>query len=122
MDPSKTEAGPIRKQSMKLISEKSTLRGNVLIPPSKSHTIRAVTIAGLAHGKSIIHHPLASGDGFAAARAAAMFGAKMNLGGSWEMEGVGGVPGMMQPDGIHPAATAQIKMLDNVWPILEPLL
>lgn len=38
------------------------------------------------------------------------------------LEGVGGVPGMMQPDGIHPAATAQIKMLDNVWPILEPLL
>lgn len=38
------------------------------------------------------------------------------------LEGVGGVPGMMQPDGIHPAATAQVKMLDNVWPILEPLL
>lgn len=38
------------------------------------------------------------------------------------LEGVGGVPGMMQPDGIHPAATAQVKLLDNVWPILEPLL
>ncbi len=108
MDPSKTEAGPIRKQSMKLISEKSTLRGNVLIPPSKSHTIRAVTIAGLAHGKSIIHHPLASGDGFAAARAAAMFGAKMNLGGSWEMEGVGGVPRV--PDNIVDVANSGTTM------------
>ncbi|WP_394558405.1 arylesterase [Aquipseudomonas alcaligenes] len=38
------------------------------------------------------------------------------------LEGVGGVPGMMQPDGIHPAAAAQSKMLDNVWPSLEPLL
>ncbi|WP_043307595.1 arylesterase [Pseudomonas sp. ML96] len=38
------------------------------------------------------------------------------------LDGVGGVPGMMQPDGIHPAAAAQSKMLDNVWPRLEPLL
>lgn len=38
------------------------------------------------------------------------------------LDGVGGVPGMMQPDGIHPAATAQVRMLDNVWSTLEPLL
>ena len=38
------------------------------------------------------------------------------------LEGVGGVPGMMQADGIHPAAAAQAKMLENVWPSLEPLL
>lgn len=77
---------------MRMISEESTLRGEVLIPTSKSHTIRAVTIAGLAHGKSIIRHPLESGDGLAAARAAGMFGAKIDLGGSWVVEGVGGVP------------------------------
>ncbi|MBB4819587.1 acyl-CoA thioesterase-1 [Pseudomonas alcaligenes] len=38
------------------------------------------------------------------------------------LEGVGGVEGMMQADGIHPAASAQGKLLDNVWPTLKPLL
>lgn len=38
------------------------------------------------------------------------------------LEGVGGVPGMMQADGIHPAAAAQQRLLDNVWPSLKPLL
>ncbi len=38
------------------------------------------------------------------------------------LEGAGGVPSMMQPDGIHPAAAAQPVLLDNVWPTLEPLL
>lgn len=31
-------------------------------------------------------------------------------------------PELMQGDGIHPVAKAQSKMLDNVWPDLEPLL
>lgn len=38
------------------------------------------------------------------------------------LEGVGGVEGMMQADGIHPAASAQQKLLENVWPSLQPLL
>lgn len=38
------------------------------------------------------------------------------------LEGVGGVPAMMQADGIHPATVAQPKLLDNVWPALKPLL
>lgn len=38
------------------------------------------------------------------------------------LEGVGGVPGMMQADGIHPTPQAQQRLLDNVWPSLEPLL
>jgi len=38
------------------------------------------------------------------------------------LEGVGGVPGMMQPDGIHPAAVAQARLLDNAWSSLQPLL
>lgn len=38
------------------------------------------------------------------------------------LEGVGGVPGMMQADGIHPTEGAQQRLLDNVWPSLEPLL
>lgn len=32
------------------------------------------------------------------------------------------VPGMMLPDRIHPTAKAQVILLDNVWPQLEPLL
>jgi acyl-CoA thioesterase-1 len=38
------------------------------------------------------------------------------------LEGVAGVPSMMQSDQIHPTAEAQSKLLDNVWPALEPLL
>lgn len=38
------------------------------------------------------------------------------------LEGVGGVEGMMQADGLHPALGAQQRLLDNVWPTLKPLL
>jgi acyl-CoA thioesterase-1 len=38
------------------------------------------------------------------------------------LAGVGGVPELMQADGIHPALGAQSKLLDNVWPVLKPLL
>ncbi|WP_137817189.1 arylesterase [Pseudomonas sp. 2FG] len=38
------------------------------------------------------------------------------------LEGVGGVPELMQGDGIHPAASAQPRLLDNLWPALKPLL
>ncbi|SQF98125.1 lipolytic protein [Paucimonas lemoignei] len=38
------------------------------------------------------------------------------------LEGVGGVPELMQADGLHPAAGAQGKLLENVWPALKPLL
>ena len=38
------------------------------------------------------------------------------------LDGVALTPGSMQPDGIHPRAGAQPRLLDNVWPHLEPLL
>ncbi len=47
---------------MKLIVRKSRLKGTVAIPGSKSHTIRAVAIASLAGGQSLIHAPLDSSD------------------------------------------------------------
>ncbi len=47
---------------MKLIVRKSRLKGEVVIPASKSHTIRAVAIASLAAGESAIRKPLVSGD------------------------------------------------------------
>jgi 3-phosphoshikimate 1-carboxyvinyltransferase len=51
---------------MKLITKKSRLKGSVAIPGSKSHTIRAVAIASLAEGQSLIHNPLDSSDTIAA--------------------------------------------------------
>jgi acyl-CoA thioesterase I len=34
------------------------------------------------------------------------------------LEGVAGNPDLIQADGLHPTATAQTRILDNVWPIL----
>jgi acyl-CoA thioesterase I len=38
------------------------------------------------------------------------------------MEGVALDRRLMQWDGIHPTAAAQSRLLDNVWPVLKPLL
>ncbi|MBP7546460.1 MAG: arylesterase [Corallincola sp.] len=38
------------------------------------------------------------------------------------LDGIGTNPELMQRDGIHPTAEAQPKLLDNIWPTLQPLL
>jgi acyl-CoA thioesterase-1 len=38
------------------------------------------------------------------------------------MEGFADDMSMFQPDGIHPTAATQPRMLDNVWKQLRPLL
>ncbi len=38
------------------------------------------------------------------------------------LQGVALDPQLMQEDGLHPNAAAQPKLLDTVWPVLEPLL
>jgi len=38
------------------------------------------------------------------------------------LEGIADNPALMQDDGIHPTAAAQPRMLDNIWPVLKPLL
>ena len=38
------------------------------------------------------------------------------------LEGAALQPGMLQADGLHPVAAAQPKLLDNVWPVLKPML
>ena len=38
------------------------------------------------------------------------------------LDGVAGNPALIQDDGLHPRAEAQPRILDNVWPALEPLL
>lgn len=38
------------------------------------------------------------------------------------LTGVAEDRGQMQADGLHPSASAQPRILENVWPVLEPLL
>lgn len=38
------------------------------------------------------------------------------------LEGIADNPALMQSDGVHPIADAQIMILDNVWPVLAPML
>jgi acyl-CoA thioesterase-1 len=38
------------------------------------------------------------------------------------LEGVGGVPRLNQPDGVHPTVEGQRRMAETVWRVLEPVL
>jgi 3-phosphoshikimate 1-carboxyvinyltransferase len=60
----------------------SQLSGSIAIPPSKSHTIRALLIATLADGTSVIRKPLLHGDGASAVRAATALGAQVTCRGN----------------------------------------
>jgi 3-phosphoshikimate 1-carboxyvinyltransferase len=77
---------------MNLIVRPSNLSGCAAIPGSKSHTIRAVTIAALAERTSVLRQPLLSADTESAMRAAVAFGAEATFGESWKLCGVGGRP------------------------------
>ena len=72
---------------------KSCTHGTVSIPGSKSHTIRALFIASLAEGRSVIHHPLFSKDAFSAVEVCEAFGAHFeNTGEGFVINGFGGNP------------------------------
>ncbi|MBI5814961.1 MAG: 3-phosphoshikimate 1-carboxyvinyltransferase [Nitrospinae bacterium] len=74
------------------------MRGQALIPASKSHTIRALFFAALADGVSTIKNPLDSADGRSAFTAVKAMGAKTQiLPGAWRVTGFGGKP--IVPDG-----------------------
>jgi 3-phosphoshikimate 1-carboxyvinyltransferase len=77
---------------MKLIVKKSRLKGTVSIPASKSHTIRAVAIASLADGTSLIHNPLDSSDTSAAVDCYRALGADIDTSNSklWKVAGTAG--------------------------------
>ena len=76
---------------MHLICEKSALRGAVTIPGSKSHTIRAVAVAALAEGESLIRRPLESRDAEACLAAYRAFGAELELTPElWRVQGLHG--------------------------------
>lgn len=72
------------------ISKKASLHGEVIVPGSKSHTIRAVLLAAMAEGRSVIHNPLTSNDCLSALRAARAFGVGVTEEpGTWIVEGKG---------------------------------
>ncbi len=72
------------------ISRKASLHGEVIVPGSKSHTIRSVLLAAMAEGKSVINNPLTSDDGLSALNAARAFGAEViEEPGVWIVEGKG---------------------------------
>jgi 3-phosphoshikimate 1-carboxyvinyltransferase len=77
---------------MKLIVRKSQLKGSVAIPGSKSHTIRAVAIASLAGGQSLIHNPLDSSDTRSVVACYRAFGAAIDTSdpNAWKVTGTGG--------------------------------
>ncbi len=77
---------------MKLIVKKSRLKGEVTIPSSKSHTIRAVAIASLAEGQSAIRKPLVSNDTLSAVNCYRQLGAEIDMRDSscWKVSGTGG--------------------------------
>ena len=56
---------------------KSQLAGSVHLPPSKSHTIRAILLAAIAKGTSLLHNLLDSPDTHCAVLAACQLGAKI---------------------------------------------
>ncbi|UDQ99239.1 3-phosphoshikimate 1-carboxyvinyltransferase [Lentisphaerota bacterium WC36G] len=62
---------------MKAVVKKSHVSGNIIVPGSKSHTIRAIAIACLAEGQSKIINPLISEDTISALNAAKALGVKV---------------------------------------------
>jgi 3-phosphoshikimate 1-carboxyvinyltransferase len=78
---------------VKLISTGSLLGGDIYIPASKSHTIRAVAIAAVAGGVSTLINPLMSEDAKSAIIGAKEMGAAVQLGRNWVIRGIGGAPG-----------------------------
>ena len=77
---------------MKLLVSKSSLNGTVPIPGSKSHTIRAVAIASLADGQSIIRNPLLSSDTMSSVDCYRALGARIDCADSsaWTVNGTAG--------------------------------
>ncbi len=77
---------------MKIKVTKSKLAGEISVPGSKSHTIRAVAVATLAEGISKIKSPLISGDTLSSLEAAKAFGAEITKEDDvWTVKGIGGV-------------------------------
>ena len=76
---------------MIITSGKSLLNGEISIPASKSHTIRALIIGALAGGESVLYEPLDSLDTKSAASAVTALGAEVTIDkDKWIIKGTGG--------------------------------
>lgn len=71
---------------MNIIASKSALSGDICVPGSKSHTIRALLLATLADGVSHIRNPLPSADCLSTAAAVPLMGSEVDLNLSTEGE------------------------------------
>jgi 3-phosphoshikimate 1-carboxyvinyltransferase len=73
------------------VIKKAKLKGEIVIPPSKSHTMRAILFGSLGHGKTVIHHYLSSPDTQAMIEACRHFGAKLDVSSNHiEIQGING--------------------------------
>ncbi len=89
---------------MRVSISKSSVKGEVFAPPSKSYTHRAITIAGLSK-ESIVRHPLISADTLATIRASEMFGALIERGEeNLVIHGINGKPNV--PEDVIDAANS----------------
>ncbi len=71
----------------------STLKGSIIIPPSKSHSLRAILFASLADGESKIYNVLNSPDTRAMIHACELLGANININGNdLIIQGMAGKP------------------------------
>ena len=70
----------------------SQINGETAVPGSKSHTIRALAIAAMAKGSSVIRAPLVSDDTLSCLSAACALGAWIRRGDDsmWQVIGTGG--------------------------------
>lgn len=82
---------------MNITARRTNLTGHIVVPGSKSHTIRALLLATLADGVSHIHNPLPSADCLSTAAAVPLMGSHVDLnlstegvpGNEWVVDGAG---------------------------------
>ena len=74
------------------VTKSQSLRGEVRMPRSKTHSFRALILASLADGISFVRHPKLSGDWHEAVKAMRMYGANIEeiAPSVFRVEGVGG--------------------------------
>ena len=83
-----------------IVSKSNGLRGGIKIPANKSHSFRALIMAGLAEGTSKVHEPAVSSDWMRGTEALELFGAEVDpkANNVWEIRGTAGA--LKTPDDI----------------------
>ncbi len=85
---------------MRFVASPSRLKGTITIPGSKSNTTRAVFIATLADGESVIRNPLQSADCYSTIEVCRGFGASITAEKEWVVRGIGSRP-LVPSDVLH---------------------